>query len=328
VKREKKTDIRVFQGGHQSGEEIQGGITMTTFTEVKKSRLAIIKPALARRPITAYFVLAFAFTWLFNLPMILGQDGLGLLPYSVPLPLYVVLFIIGAYGPTAAAVLVTSAVEGREGVRDFFRRYRQWRFGIRWYVFVLVAFPLVFLAGAVIWQGIEALQKALSSWQLYFTQFLPGILIFPALITWGEEPGWRGFAQTRLQPRSGPLMAALLVGFLHGVWHLPIYLLVNGPVAVGPFNLSSFLFNIFVTMVVTIIFTWAFNNTRQSILMAVLVHASLNASQSLIQAIIDPYPEQAYYIAVALILAAATVLIVATKGRLSYQANQTEQQQE
>jgi membrane protease YdiL (CAAX protease family) len=42
----------------------------------------------------------------------------------------------------------------------------------------------------------------------------------------GEELGWRGYLLPRLAT-LGPLRASLLVGLLHGVWHLPVMLLTS-----------------------------------------------------------------------------------------------------
>jgi hypothetical protein len=40
---------------------------------------------LARHPLTFYFIIAYASTWLFELPYVLSEDGSGLLPFSIPL---------------------------------------------------------------------------------------------------------------------------------------------------------------------------------------------------------------------------------------------------
>jgi membrane protease YdiL (CAAX protease family) len=292
---------------------------MSAITDTMKPRSPAFRTLVAEHPLIAFFTFVFILTWLMDLPMVLGKDGLGILPYSVPLPLYVILFILGAFGPTITAFLVTAIGEGRQGTRRLFRRYGQWRFGIQWYLFALFAFPAVYLAAASIWLGADPLRAVLSKWPLYFTTYLPALLIFPALITWGEEPGWRGFALTRMQPRYGPLLATLVVGFMHGVWHLPIFLLVNGPVATGPFNLTRFLVNVAGIIVVSIIWTWVFNNARTSILMAVLLHASFNAAQAYIGGVVKPYPVEAAYTALGILLAIALIALVATKGRLSYQ---------
>ena len=97
---------------------------------------------LARHPLISYFVIAFAVPWVLMSPMALGQDGIKLLPFQVPTPLYLALFLLGDFGgPTLAALLVTRALEGGEGVRRFLRRYIQWRVGILWYLVAIFVRP-------------------------------------------------------------------------------------------------------------------------------------------------------------------------------------------
>src|SRR5690606_1291814 len=111
------------------GLSIQKEVRMSTLTAKPRATvLGTIRNILASHPLVSYFVLAFAGTWLFVAPMVLGQDGLGLLPYSVPFGLYVGLFLASSFtGPTLAAVAVTFALEGKAGLSAFFRRYVQWR---------------------------------------------------------------------------------------------------------------------------------------------------------------------------------------------------------
>jgi CAAX protease family protein len=91
-----------------------------------QGEISSVQSWLSRHPITAYFLIAFGGTWLLDSPMVLGKDGLGILPFSVPIPLYAILFILGAYaGPTLGSLLVTNALEGKAGVKAFFRRYIQ-----------------------------------------------------------------------------------------------------------------------------------------------------------------------------------------------------------
>jgi len=83
---------------------------------------------LRSHPMVGYFAITFAGTWLLMLPIVLAQNGLGLLPFTLPDILLAVLFILGTFmGPTVAAFLVTAATSGRAGTRRLLQRYVQWR---------------------------------------------------------------------------------------------------------------------------------------------------------------------------------------------------------
>lgn len=281
-------------------------------------RGSAITRLLIDHPVTSYFVLAFVGAWLCLLPIVLSTDGLGLVPFQTPFPLFVALYLLASFaGPTLAAVLVTLALEGRAGLGPFFRRYVQWRVGVVPYVLALLGFPLIWLVAMTALMGAAGWQALLAQPLTFVTTYLPAVLFFPGLITWGEEPGWRGFAQTRLQERHRPVLAALLVGFLHGVWHLPNFLMTNGPTAAGPFNPVNFIANIVVVLFVTIIFTWVFNTGRQSILIAVLVHASFNATGAWLGGMVE-MPQAVGWAIYGLYALVAVVLVVATRGRLGY----------
>ena len=278
-----------------------------------------IRNILASYPLVSYFVLAFAGTWLFVAPMVFGQDGLDLLPYRVPFGLYVALFLASSFtGPTVAAVAVTAALEGKAGVKDFFRRYGQWRVGWQWYLILLVGFPAIYLIAATIWMGVEPWQALTQQWSTFFTFYLLAVLVFPGLIQWGEEPGWRGFAQTHLQRQVGALRASLVVGFFHGIWHLPNHLLVVGPPAAGPFNLSNFVLNVALIMALTLVLTWIFNGARQSILVAVLAHAAFNAAGAWSSRLLPNQPEQVANTALIIIVVCAVAVLFLTKGSLQF----------
>jgi membrane protease YdiL (CAAX protease family) len=280
-------------------------------------------------PIVAFFSIAYAGTWLLDLPMVLGKDGLGLLPYSVPIAVYIILFLLSSYaGPTLAAYLVTNAIDGKAGMRKLFRRYGQWRVGVRWYLLAIFGYPIIYVVAASISLHGLPLADLRANWLTLFSIYLPALLIFPAFITWGEEPGWRGFALTRLQERYHPLVSSLILGFLHGLWHLPVFLLVSGPPALGPFDLTQFVTNIGAIMVLTIIWTWVFNNAKGSILFAVLLHASLNAAQGWIGKLIPDFPPNAGYIALGIYFVIALVLLITTRARLGYISTSTAQNAE
>jgi membrane protease YdiL (CAAX protease family) len=196
---------------------------------------------------------------------------------------------------------------------------------MRWYLAFLLGFPALYLVPATFWMGTEPYQALMQQWTTLLTVFLPGVLIFPAIINWGEEAGWRGFAQTHMQAQYGALRTALLVGLLHAIWHLPIFLLVEGPVALGPFDLKAFLINTILILALTMIWTWIFNGAKQSILIASLTHATFNATQNWLTMLLPHQPDQVGSAVTAIILVTSVLLIILTKGQLGYTGEQTQQ---
>ena len=185
-------------------------------TTTQPASTSSLKQVIARHPLIAYFVLAFGGSWGVQLPMLLSQDGFGLLPYTVPLLPFMLLFLLSTYaGPALAALVVTATESGRAGVRAFLRRFVQWRVGLRWYLLVLLGYIILYVLAGTVFMGASALEAVAARWTLLFTSYLPTLLLLQGSTQWGEEPGWRGFALPRLQERFNPVPGSLLLGLLH-----------------------------------------------------------------------------------------------------------------
>jgi uncharacterized protein len=290
---------------------------MTTISSVASTSESGLKAFAKRHPLTAYFTMAYAFTWVLVIPIMLSQMGLGLI--NLPEPLLFIFLLASTYsGPLPAALIMTTLLEGKEGRRQLWRRVFQWRVGFGWYLLVLAAYPAVFLAGLSMYTGAAPWIALVENWQLIFTYYLPiaavGIL-FPSL---GEEPGWRGFALPRLQKQYGPLVGTLILAVLHGLWHLPVYF-IPGAILEGPFDLTQFAANTCLLITLTFFWTWLFNHAAQSVFFAMFVHGVSNATSGLIpmlgvETISDPwfgFKTWAIF---------AALLILFTRGRLGYQS--------
>jgi len=99
---------------------------------------------------------------------------------------------------------------------------------------------------------------------------------FPLLLFWAcfgspllEEPGWRGFALPHMQRRMPAAWAALVVGTIWGLWHLPLYVAFHENLVVALLLITMHGFFL----------GWLYINTR-SLLIAVLGHASLSVSNN------------------------------------------------
>ena len=280
------------------------------------------KGLLARHPLVFFFIIAYAGTWLFELPYVLSEYGSGLLPFSSPVLLWtspISIFV----GPFLAAFVMTGVTEGRAGVRRFLRRFVLWRVGLRWYLFVLVGVPALFVLSLIVlpgvlgsFQGLGALLPPLSLLGWFVYAFFPGGAL-------GEEPGWRGFALPRLQSLHGPLLGSLILGPLWGLWHLPLFFTPWNELTA--LNVVGY---ILTTTCLAIMYTWVFNNTKGSVFIAVLLHATFNWTTVAVgpffpAPIIDEY-------GLLVILPGfgvfAIVLVALTRGRLGYQHYQQEEE--
>jgi membrane protease YdiL (CAAX protease family) len=61
----------------------------------------------------------------------------------------------------------------------------------------------------------------LGPWYVLIAVFVVR-LINPLSGPLGEGPGWRGFAEPRLQANRSPLLASLILALLVASWHLPL----------------------------------------------------------------------------------------------------------
>jgi membrane protease YdiL (CAAX protease family) len=83
----------------------------------------------------------------------------------------------------------------------------------------------------------------------------------------------------RLQARYNALVSSLIIGLLWGMWHIPLFL-TEGTIQsqwlaeVG--WMSAVGFTVF-CMAWSIQYTWVFNNTKGSVLLAAVIHGAVNA---------------------------------------------------
>jgi membrane protease YdiL (CAAX protease family) len=270
---------------------------------------------LARHPLVSFFVLAYAGTWLFQLPYVLSEDGSGLLPYSSPLLTWtgpVSIFM----GPFLAAFVMTGATEGREGVGRLLRRFVLWRVGFWWYLFAIVGVPMLVVLSVLVMPGVLESFQGLG---VLVPLPLLGVFVYVLFLggPLGEEPGWRGFALPRLQSLHGPLVGSLILGPLWGLWHLPMFFTGwNEPTVL---NVVVYVLS---TTALAIMYTWAFNKTKGSLLIAILLHAAFNWA-TVPLAPLFPAPILSDYGLLPFLGgfgAFAVVLVALTQGQLGYRA--------
>ncbi|MFQ5772752.1 MAG: CPBP family intramembrane glutamic endopeptidase [bacterium] len=145
----------------------------------------------------------------------------------------------------------------------------------KWVLLSIIIFPVLFLLSWLIvssqGQGlnISTLKNGLDEFiQILFVAFSMNLILGGSM---GEEFGWRGFVLPLLLKKYNPTAAGIVLGIIWAFWHLPIDL--TSTIIPGPF---AFIFRIIWVIPLSIIITWFFIKTNGSILIALLLHTSLN----------------------------------------------------
>lgn len=273
-----------------------------------RAELDRMRITLTQDHLLAFFVLTIGLSWAAWLPMALA--GLAS-PW---------LRILGTFGPTVAALIVLSITEGRSGLREIGRRLLIWRVGLGWYLVSFLMTPAILLPAIgihllLVGSGLRWNDPA--QWYLIVPAFLQ--VLFLSVL--GEEIGWRGFALPRLQRRSSALWASLSLGTIWAVWHLPLFWVESNFHSEIPFALFFIQ-----ELALATLFTWVFNNTRGSLLLAHLFHAASNTAIGVLPVIPSDAGGSLRPLTIAIILlvvVTATVVLVYGPESLSRQPKES-----
>jgi uncharacterized protein len=235
-----------------------------------------IRAFVERHPLLTYFALTFVISWDVVLTVIVVGPG-GILATKEQFET-LILFVGPAMllGPSVAGILLTGLLYGKAGFRDLLARMTRWRVGARWYFVALLTAPLVSTAIllALSLRSREFLPVIFTSDE-QATLLLMGI-VGGLVVGFFEELGWTGFAiPTLMRQRYGVLSTGLIVGVLWGAWHWLVGFWSSGSASGEP-ALVSFLLDAFLFLVAfRVLMVWVYERTNGSLLLAMLMHASL-----------------------------------------------------
>lgn len=276
-----------------------------------------LRGSVGRRPLVWFFSLSLLLSWIAWVPYVLSEDGLGILHFGFPVILgttQVLGVLPGAYlGPILSAFVVTAAADGRPGLRRWTGRLTKWNVSWRWYLGVLIGVPGVLTLTTVLVTDQNPVTPSIA----VMVAYLPGLILQMLTTGIAEEPGWRDFALPRLQRRFGPLRGTLILGPLWGAWHLPLFLTQWGGPDVTPAIPLEFMGT---CIAFSVVMTWVFNRTGESLPLAMLLHAGVNnflsiAFSQMFPTLTRQDTTDAFLIGAT---AVALILLVATRGRLGY----------
>jgi membrane protease YdiL (CAAX protease family) len=235
--------------------------------------MTTIKAFIKGHPLLSYFALTFAISWGGTL-IAAGPDGFQSgreFGFS---------YVAMLAGPSVAAILLTGLVDGRAGLRELLSRLLRWRVGARWYAVALLTAPILFMG-------------VLLGLSLISPDFLPRIfteedkvflvqfsIVAGLMVGIFEELGWTGFAVPKLRQRYGVLGTGLIVGFMFAAWgFLVVFWMSDVNSTAGTLPMAIFMPAALFSWLPTyrVLMVWVYERTNGSLLLAMLMHASLIA---------------------------------------------------
>jgi CAAX protease family protein len=214
----------------------------------------------ARHPVSTYFALTFAVSWLgafaVAAPHLLRGE-------AIPKFAGLMMFPAMLLGPSAVGILLTRTVDGSGGLRDLFSRMFRARVPARWYSALLIP-PVLVLT-------VLFCMKTFVSPVFAPNRFFVGIG-FGFVAGFFEEIGWMGFAFPKMRRVDNALAPAILLGLLWGCWHIPVIDYLGTSTPHGAYWLPFFLAFTAALTAMRVLIAWVYTNT-QSVLLAQLLHA-------------------------------------------------------
>lgn len=219
------------------------------------------------KKVIQFFIVTLLISWLLWLPTVI-HSNVQKLPG--------ILLLIGMFAGFAPSIIGLLFMKKEKGT-DFkttLKNKISKNFSIK-YILLMLVFPLQ--AGFTLWL-VKTLQsdfvvKNPISPAFYPIVFLQILFIGGAL---GEEFGWRGFAQEKLEASHGILLGTLILGLVWSLWHLPLFFMENtvqSHLPIYQFMLQNTLLAFF--------YTWFYHKTKGNMITMILLHAIMNTSSAI-----------------------------------------------
>jgi uncharacterized protein len=227
----------------------------------------------AWRHVAAFVLLAYGIAWSIWLP-VMGDAWHAIATGSTPSSYLAPSFaVVGMFAPAIAAVIMRLWVS-KEGLRGSLGPIRG---RLRWFAIALLG-PAVFVTAAVAIAsatGIGGFTLGVNT--PFIAVWLTLLLInapISAVLTLGEEYGWRGYLLPKLLP-LGEFKASAIIALVWAPWHLPLLMVGLNYLSKNPFAVMAFM--LLLTLGLSILLTRLYVVAGGSVLVVALAHASFNA---------------------------------------------------
>jgi membrane protease YdiL (CAAX protease family) len=265
------------------------------------------------RNLIVFMLATFAATWASYFTIVFnGWD-----PYSMP---GMAFLLLGGSAPSWVGVLVVLFTYDKERRRDYFRRCISFKqIKLPYWVFIISVFPLIFalIIGAEMLMG-GSLPEA-TNLKAFIAQpwIIPLALVMSFLSgPWSEEFGWRGYALDPLLRRFGVLRGSLVLGFIWGIWHLPLFWMPQTWHGRMGFRFEGFWTFMLYSIGLAMMMTWVYLRTNRSILSGFMMHLTSNFTGNLFQ----PYSDRMDVMRMAATLVLGLALCLLAERRATQEA--------
>jgi membrane protease YdiL (CAAX protease family) len=250
-----------------------------------------------------FVLLTYILTWSIEIPVALTRHGYATINISK------VLQTICTLSPGVVALMITAIFHKKTGLITLLKAVLKWKVKFKWYIIVIILSVLLCGLSLVLFNwayGQTNKPDAVYNFIFYF------IIILPLSALW-EEIGWRGLLLPVLQNKFTPLKASIIIGFVWGLWHLPIYLALD---PYGANTIYYFLFMFIGCFAISILQTWLYNSTNGSVFICIILHNAINTSAAYFYGNLKNAEFRPFIIWIVLLALTATYIGFKTKGEL------------
>jgi membrane protease YdiL (CAAX protease family) len=225
------------------------------------------------RNLILFFMLTFIATWIAYFIIVFN----GWNPYTMP---GMVFLLVGGSAPSWVAVLMVLFTYDKTQRRDYFRRCFSFKqIKLPYWLFILFVIPLLFTVLILLDRLTGGSLPGMTNLRAYIASPLSiPLAIFISFLSgpWSEEFGWRGFSLDPLLRRFGALRGSLILGFIWGIWHLPLFFMPQTWHGQMGFKFAGFWTFMIFSIGLTLMMTWVYVRTNRSILSGFMMHLASN----------------------------------------------------
>lgn len=232
----------------------------------------------AIRYLILFFLATFAATWTTYFTIVFN----GWNPYAMP---GLAFLLIGGSAPSWVGVLMVLFTYDKAERRDYFRRcFAFQQIKAPDWAFIIFVFPAIYASIIALDTLLGGSLPGMTNLKAFIAQpWIIPLTLFVAFLSgpWSEEFGWRGYALDPLLNYFGVVRGSIVLGFLWGIWHLPLFFMPETWHGQMDFRFAGFWTFMLYSIGLAMMMTWVYLWTNRAILTGFLMHLSSNFTANL-----------------------------------------------